>query len=343
MTPEEKEILVKYNQIKGKLGHQPSYADFLKESKKTLRDLQRIFGRNSYSKLVEKAGDQPKEFFHKGKTEEELLVIWGNWVRKLDHVPNEPDWEYHNIRPTADWYRRKFNGIPNIQIRFRNRFKDSPEWLDVINIISTELPRKEEVNDPFDINSIEDDTIVIPYLIDMEKYSQEEGNSLKFESYVSKALQLLGLVVKPLGQGTGRNPDGLAFSIKSHIGLIYDAKARKERYNFGTDDRTFNEYISNNKKYFVEKGIHNPFFLVISSDFSKITDNMIKRVTIPMYFLTAKQLSDLIRVRIQYSDFFGIDDFANFLSNQNGPGKIDDKIINGFIDEIKNKYEKALM
>lgn len=54
---------------------------------------------------------------------------------------------------------------------------------------------------------------------------------------------ILGYETKLLGQGKGRVPDGLAVENDNSYAIIWDAKARYDKYSLGTDNRTIREYI----------------------------------------------------------------------------------------------------
>lgn len=92
--------------------------------------------------------------------------------------------------------------------------------------------------------------------------------STEFEKRTAIAFELLGLSVESLGQGTGRNPDGVAKCFEHHWALIYDAKVRTSPYRLLTDeDRKFREYVERVGEKLRAQGISKHYFVVVSSGF----------------------------------------------------------------------------
>jgi hypothetical protein len=99
-----------------------------------------------------------------------------------------------------------------------------------------------------------------------------EGRAInsEFEKRVAIGIELLGLSVEKLGQGLGRNPDGIGkcFGEHSNWAMIYDAKIRSSEYRLLTDDdRKFREYIERIGERLRKQGIGKYYFVVISSGF----------------------------------------------------------------------------
>ncbi|PJZ79218.1 hypothetical protein [Leptospira meyeri] len=337
----QEEVIIQYNKIKTELGHQPSQKEFTANSSITSKQLQKLFGGNAFTKLVELAGDNPKQFLQESKTDDELIIILATWIRKLGYFPKGSDWLYYQISPTEKTYNKRFGRtteLPNVILKFLENRND---WEDVIQIIGRiNLKPKQELPEYIEYNKNYIEINNFPLLSQLETFSREEGKSIEFEKMVPHILRLFGFVIKPLGQGTGRNPDGIGYSTKFHIGFLYDAKARKDRYNFGTDDRIFNEYISSFRKFFSEKGLTNTFFLIISSEFSKVSRESLSRVEIPIYLITTEQLRELAIARLNFSAFFEPEDFHHFLAKINGIGAIDISKLKLFIRDIEEKYYK---
>ncbi len=90
----------------------------------------------------------------------------------------------------------------------------------------------------------------------------------EFERRTAIAFELLGLSVERLGQGAGRNPDGIAKCFEQHWAIIYDAKVRTSEYRLLTDeDRKFREYIERMGNQLRDQGIGKYYFAVVSSGF----------------------------------------------------------------------------
>ena len=95
-----------------------------------------------------------------------------------------------------------------------------------------------------------------------------------FEKSVHAAFTILGFDTKLLGQGTGREPDGLALNAEDSYAIVWDAKSRADSYSLGShDDRAIREYITRKSRE-LRKRYRNIYFLIISgsfqSDFSDI-------------------------------------------------------------------------
>ena len=82
---------------------------------------------------------------------------------------------------------------------------------------------------------------------------------------------MLGFDVTDYGQGTGRNPDGLAKENQHRYAILIDAKARKDGYKLGTEDRKFIEYIKTFSEPLKKNGFTNIYFLIVSSNFDSIS------------------------------------------------------------------------
>ncbi|MFH2048994.1 MAG: restriction endonuclease FokI C-terminal domain-containing protein, partial [bacterium] len=88
---------------------------------------------------------------------------------------------------------------------------------------------------------------------------------------------ILGYDTTLLGQGMGREPDGIAKAVDDNYVIIWDAKVRSTGYSMGTDDRTIREYISNKSRELKRKGsIRNIYYMIISSNFTDDYDDSIR-------------------------------------------------------------------
>ena len=90
-----------------------------------------------------------------------------------------------------------------------------------------------------------------------------------FENRLARTFQMLGFEVNEMGQGSGRNPDGIAKDHMHNYAIIYDAKSRREGYNIGTtDERQFQDYINREVPSLRSQGFRNLYFAVISGEFT---------------------------------------------------------------------------
>lgn len=100
--------------------------------------------------------------------------------------------------------------------------------------------------------------------------------SRAFEKSINAALTILGYETKLLGQGAGREPDGLALNIEDSYAIIWDAKSRADSYTLGTNDRAIREYISRKSRE-LRRQYRNIYFLIISGSFqSDFSDTILE-------------------------------------------------------------------
>ncbi len=129
-----------------------------------------------------------------------------------------------------------------------------------------------------------------------------------FETKLAYAFTLLGYETEELGQGTGREPDGVALSVSMGQGdyaIVYDAKAREGKFSIGTSDREIFEYIQKKRDQLRrEKRIHKLYFVVVSSDFDdrsaqETLRDIYKRTQVPITLLKASDLLFIIDTKLQ--------------------------------------------
>jgi len=102
------------------------------------------------------------------------------------------------------------------------------------------------------------------------------GTSLEraLEKSINAAFTVLGYETKLLGQGKGRVPDGQALDRDDSYAILWDAKARGDRYSMGTDDRAIKEYITTRSREL--RGFRNIYYLIVSSRFADDFDDAIR-------------------------------------------------------------------
>ncbi len=129
-----------------------------------------------------------------------------------------------------------------------------------------------------------------------------------FERKLAFAFTLLGYETQELGQGTGREPDGVALSINVPDGdyaIVYDAKAREGKFAIGTGDREIFEYIQKKKDLLKrEKRIHKLYFVIVSSDFDdrsaqESLRSIYRRTQVPTTMLKASDLLFVVDTKLQ--------------------------------------------
>jgi hypothetical protein len=106
--------------------------------------------------------------------------------------------------------------------------------------------------------------------------ARASGTSLEraFEKSINAAFTILGYETRLLGQGRGRVPDGQALDADASYAILWDAKARGDRYSMGTDDRAVREYINTRSREL--RGLRNIYYLIVSSQFADDYDDAIR-------------------------------------------------------------------
>lgn len=131
---------------------------------------------------------------------------------------------------------------------------------------------------------------------EMEALAEETGNAVEtlFENRLAKCLQMIGFEVEELGQGMGRNPDGIAKDRMHNYAVIYDAKVRRDGYSINTgDERQFQDYIDREVPTLRTEGFRNVYFAVLSGTFSDESRESIR---------TLKITTDIQEVRLVEAD-----------------------------------------
>ena len=103
---------------------------------------------------------------------------------------------------------------------------------------------------------------------ELEGAAAMSGTSLPraLERSVNDAFSLLRYHTELLGQGIGRREDGRATSPENQYMILWDAKAAREPWSMGTEDRKFGEYArtaARNKP----PGVRHVYFAVVSAAF----------------------------------------------------------------------------
>ena len=128
-----------------------------------------------------------------------------------------------------------------------------------------------------------------------------------FETKLRYAFTLLGYETSELGQGTGRQPDGIALSMGVQDGdyaIVYDAKARETGFSIGTGDREIYEYIQKKKEELRRGRIKKTYFVIISSEFNEAANmaaikEIYRKTQVPVVLLKALDLLFVIDTKLQ--------------------------------------------
>ena len=175
-----------------------------------------------------------------------------------------------------------------------------------------------------------------PIVQDLVDLSVNEEKAREFEKSVNLVFQMLGFEVTDYGQGTGRNPDGVAKENQFRYAILIDAKSRKENYKIGTEDRKFIEYIKTFSEPLKKSGFTNIYFLIVSSGFDSVAPTAIKNIKVETQvtttLLTSRLLLKILSNKVQNPRLFDLKKFQELLIED---GEITEKRIDKFISSLK--------
>jgi hypothetical protein len=188
---------------------------------------------------------------------------------------------------------------------FVNYAMGKPEWDDIIHLFLANnenvIPKSKELNDSLEFKYQQ---YIPPILRDFLNFSEQEGKNNEFEKLVNLIFQMLGFETTYFGQGTGRNPDSIAKASQFGYALLIDAKARKEAYQIGTEDRKFIEYIKTHANNLNRTGHGIVYFVVVSSEFKSISEsslnNIFRETNVATTFVKASTLLRILARKIEY-------------------------------------------
>jgi len=125
-----------------------------------------------------------------------------------------------------------------------------------------------------------------------------------FETKLKYLFTILGYDTEELGQGKGREPDGIAISQDSEYAIVYDAKARETEFNIGTSDREILEYITD-KKIKLKRSARKIYYLIVSSNFVdnpsniRLLRDVYRKTEVPITLLKATDLLFILENKLQ--------------------------------------------
>lgn len=300
----KEEIIDLYKAVRKDIKKQPSYREFFKKTGIRRQIIIKNF--RLYSELVKAAGDPPKTFINTIYSGEDYMRSFGSFIREHKRVPSINDWVFYNIKPSVNAYASKYECKWSEVLRiFYNYAKDNEEWTDVIDIIKEQrlgegLSLFTNEKTPIEKNYSTNSIFIPQVLDDLISVSFNDKSGYEFEEKCKLAMNMLGYDVTALGQGAGRNPDGIAKDIQNRYAIIYDTKARQKPYTMGGNDRAITDYIKNQKKLLPAQGYELIYFLIISSAFGNIsTYNIQSETGIVPSFITAENLLFLLANKIE--------------------------------------------
>lgn len=351
-APTKRELIKLYEELKKELGHQPGakqFVKFLGAKKIARRHLELVFGINAFSKLTVEAGDTPNAGIGSTpkKSKEALLAIYGAAVQEVGHHPSMVEWRHRKLSPSTSLYEKTFGNWTQLLQAFRDYAKDQPEWAATLSLLPL-VPSSVSSANPaeFKVESTEKPhytQFVPPILERLIHLAAEEGKSLEFEKKVNLAFQLLGFEVESLGQGSGRNPDGIACDLRNHYAIIIDAKSRRDGYSLGTDDRTFREYIESHRRRLEALGIKTLYLALVSGRFKNPTRgalDKIKKEGATAVLITAAQLIKMVGAKIELPHRFDLHTFKEKILFEGG--ELKDRSVDEFIEGMQSNSSQRL-
>ncbi len=166
-----------------------------------------------------------------------------------------------------------------------------------------------------------DESWVPPIIADLEQLAANEETEWSkkrgvrpekaFETKLRYVFTILGYNVTELGQGKGREPDGVAISTDGHAGyyaIVYDAKAREQSYAIGTQDREITEYIKNKQRELQRQRVDKVSFLIVSSEFTdspsleSALKDIYRATRVPVILMRARDLLYLVSRKLSNAD-----------------------------------------
>ncbi len=169
--------------------------------------------------------------------------------------------------------------------------------------------------------------------------------SVIFEQKCGTLFEMLGFDTEVLGQGSGRNPDGIAEAARSDYAVIYDAKKREDGYWIGRDDRTIREYIETHTRRLRDQGKRHIYFAIVSSSFRDTKESTLRDLRTNtdidnIVLLNADGLQELLRMRLK-EPYLNLDDVEWVFGNR--PGEIQSEEFENIVPEWRQSDSKFFL
>ncbi|UIO99878.1 hypothetical protein Hbl1158_00455 [Halobaculum sp. CBA1158] len=170
----------------------------------------------------------------------------------------------------------------------------------------------------------------------VNRYAPVETDlAVVFEKKCGRLFEMLGFDTEILGQGSGRNPDGIAIAVRNDYAVIYDAKKREDGYRIGRDDRTIREYIEAHTRRLRDQGKRHIYFAIVSSSFRDTEESTLRDLRTNtdidnIVLLKAGVLQELLRIRLE-EPYLNLDDVEWVFGNR--PGEIQSEELENIVPE----------
>ena len=221
----------------------------------------------------------------------------------------DADWEYRDISNAIYWDR-----------------KLRPEWEadEEEDVDPTGSSQEEAVLASFLPPIVSDLSAVAERDSAVEAEYEEQGRDLAvvFEEKLHHSFRILGFDVEELGQGSGRQPDGIATAVRNDYAIIYDAKVRGDGYSIATDDRAIREYIETHARQLRDQGVRRIYFAIVSSTFTNPDQSTLRELrettaVESIVFLSAELLEELMVLRLR-EPYLNLDDIRAVFGTRDG-------------------------
>jgi hypothetical protein len=139
MTRQEVIALIK--EWAERLGHVPSLAELLKQTKISVRAMRKYFG--TYAGALKECGMEARGSGYQASLDE-LWVEWAGIVRKIGKIPTVYDWEKHarwSTRPLTSRFRT-WGHVPHCMLEYARKSGLEGEWKDVMDIAAANVERR---------------------------------------------------------------------------------------------------------------------------------------------------------------------------------------------------------
>jgi hypothetical protein len=325
MRRSKQEILDLYRACQAKLGRAPGSAVFCDATGIRPADVEFYWPR--HSALVKEAGGTPNEFVSRLADD----VVFEDYARVCQHLRKIPTQRELSIaerelKTKTSTVDTRFGSITVFRDRFRDWLANSPpEFVGILDFEGWNSPtyKRRRESPPQHVGAIPQLHPFLPaclqYLDVLARGEQapfetsDLSVSTLFERRTADAFRCLGLEIRPLGQGTGRNADVLAVAPRERFAVIIDAKVRANGYVLGTEDRKFLDYAVNHGKELQQQGFERLYFVVVGpsfreSDLTRLTEYLSQSPIRSVAMVTARSLIELVEESIRERSHFTLGD-----------------------------------
>lgn len=325
----KQEILELYKACQAKLGEPPGIQRFCKMAR--LKNSEVKYYWPTPAALTKEAGAAPNKFGAKLSDE----VVFQDYARVCIHIKKIPtDAELRitqrELETKTHTAHSRYGGIKAFQDRFRNWLAERTEE-ELKAILQFDGWAREKNGKASIVPALQAAPHFHPFLpaalqyLDvlacggLPPYELSDVNvSTLFERRTADAFRSLGFEMRPLGQGTGRNPDSIALATKERYAILIDAKVRANGYALGTEDRKFLEYALNHGKELQRQGFEKVYLVVVGpsfrqSDLGKLTEYLSESPARSVDMITATALMGIVEESIRERSTFTLSNFEKQL------------------------------